>query len=137
MGIISGQATTFLITVALGFVLGIFYDVFRIFRQSLALRAVLGALFDMLFWLSVTLILFFVLLHVNFGELRFFSFLGIALGMILHFLSFSPILIKLAEHVKKGLRKCRKYVIMKGDKFAKEVARYGKKTRAAKRGKEG
>ena len=131
--IFSGQASTFLLTVALGFALGIFYDIFRILRQAFGPRVIFGAIWDLGFWLAVTLALFFVLLHLNFGELRFYIFLGLAIGVALHLCSLSRLIMRAATVAKKGLRRGARCVRMKGSKIANEVRCFGAKAFKSKK----
>lgn len=124
--ILSGQAITFLIAVGLGFALGIFYDIFRIITQS-GLSKFFVAVCDIVFWITVTIAMFFAMLHVNFGEMRFFIFLGFAIGVCLHLCTLSRFVLRAGQTAKKGLHTAGKCVKIKGNKLAKEVKRYGSK----------
>ena len=121
---ILGQAATFLVTVATGFALGIFYDVFRIIRRILRVKFIGTAIFDFLFWVVCVVALFLVLLVVNFAEIRFFVFLGMFLGLVLHFVTLSQIFMALANLAKKGLRRSARYVKMESTKLANEVVQH-------------
>ncbi|MCL2169492.1 MAG: spore cortex biosynthesis protein YabQ [Defluviitaleaceae bacterium] len=118
---ILGQAATFLVTFATGFALGIFYDIFRVIRRVFRPRFVGTMIFDLLFWLVSVAVLFLVLLFVNFAEIRFFVFLGMFLGLIVHFVTLSRAFLALANFAKKSLRKSAKYVKMESTKLASEV----------------
>ena len=131
--IISGQSITFLIAVGIGFVLGIFYDIFRIIRHS-GLNKFFIYLCDIAFWLTVTITMFFAFLHVNFGEMRFFIFLGFGVGICIYFCTLSRFIVKAGIKVKKGLHQTAKYVRIKSDKFTKEVKGYGAKICKRKHG---
>jgi len=122
-----GQAATFLLTVGLGFAFGIFYDIFRCLRRIFKLKVLFGAVLDMFFWLAVTAALFFFLLYINFGQLRMFVFLGLLIGFVLHLCTLSPFVLRLASAAKKGLRHFEKYVMIKGNRLAKEVVEHGTK----------
>jgi len=133
LSIFSSQAAVFLLAVVLGFALGIFYDIFRAIRLILKPKVILSAVFDLTFWFAVTLSLFFILLHVNFGEIRLFTFIGLTIGMILHFCTLSRFLQRLMNRAKKGLQRGVNYVMIKGTKYKSEVVRYGAKARNFKR----
>ena len=123
----NSQAATFLFATGLGFALGIFYDVFRVLRHGFKPKMIVGALWDMVFWLTLTVFLFFILLQTNFGQLRFFIFLGLLIGFVLHLSTLSKLIISLTKRAKKGLRLGKKYAMMKGNEALSEVKRHGQK----------
>lgn len=91
-----GQAWLFLSTVAAGAVIGLFYDFFRILRRVAARfnTAWLVQLEDFLFWIIVTLGMFYFMLNQSFGEIRFFSFLGAGIGILLYFATLSRYIVR-------------------------------------------
>ncbi|MCL2421678.1 MAG: spore cortex biosynthesis protein YabQ, partial [Defluviitaleaceae bacterium] len=95
----SGQAWLFLTTVAAGFVIGFVYDLFRILRKTVKHGTLWVQLEDILYWLAVSLLMFYFMLHRNYGEIRFFSIAGAALGMIIYFYSVSFVVIKVSVAV--------------------------------------
>ncbi|MCL2199571.1 MAG: spore cortex biosynthesis protein YabQ [Defluviitaleaceae bacterium] len=103
------QAWLFLSTVLAGAVIGMFYDFFRILRR-VATRfntAWLVQLEDFLFWIIVTLGMFYFMLNQSFGEIRFFSILGTGIGMVLYFATLSRFFVQagvaVINYVKKVL----------------------------------
>ncbi|MCL2236038.1 MAG: spore cortex biosynthesis protein YabQ [Defluviitaleaceae bacterium] len=129
---LTGQALTFLITVLAGFAFGLVYDGFRIFRKMLRHSPLLTAVEDVLFWVLSALLLFALLMHVNFGQVRFFTFLGVALGIILYLCTLSRVIMpfgtrcalglrKSAGKAKRGLHTSAKRVKMKGTSLARGV----------------
>ena len=88
------MALIFLLTVAMGLALGVFYDMLRALRSPIK---------DLLFWLSATFFVFFVLLHTNFAQLRFFVFLGLSIGGVLYFCMLSHQVLRLASFAKSIL----------------------------------
>jgi len=101
----SGQAALFLSTVALGFLLGFVYDLFRIARKTVPHRPWVVQFEDILFWLVVTLLMFYFMLHRNYGEIRFFSIAGAALGVVIYFCSLSPLVMKVSVAVVEFFKK--------------------------------
>ncbi|MDR2167695.1 MAG: spore cortex biosynthesis protein YabQ [Clostridiales bacterium] len=124
---ISWQAATFLIICAAGFALGIFYDVFRILRKIVRHNAVFISIEDIIFWLAAAALTFFLLMRINFGELRFFIFLALAIGLAIYFSSLSRPILHFGGLLKKGLHKGGKYVKIKATKVRDGVVRLAKK----------
>ena len=85
----TGQAWLFLSTVLVGAAIGLFYDAFRIFRKTAAHTGLAVTLEDLLFWLAATGLTFYYMLHRNYGEIRFFSLVGVAIGILLYFATVS------------------------------------------------
>ena len=85
----SGQAWLFLSTVLMGAAVGLFYDVFRIFRKTVPHKTIAVQLEDLFFWIVVTAGVFYFMLHRNFGEIRMFSFIGAGIGILLYFATIS------------------------------------------------
>ena len=82
---VSAQATAFLWLVASGAVSGLLFDVFRAVRRVQPHPNALTQAEDVLYWLSVFLLVLYLLLTHNSGEMRGFVLLGFVLGMILYF----------------------------------------------------
>ena len=118
---LGGHAFVFLFMCLSGFVVGVFYDIFRVFRRMLNVGFAATAFWDLLFWFMSIIIFFYLLLYINFGELRMFIFLGIALGLTLYFITLSRLFLppttKFALATKNSLRKSVKYVKIKGANF--------------------
>ena len=101
----SDQAWLFLTTVLAGFVIGIVYDAFRIVRKIVSHRYWMVQLEDILYWLSVSLMMFYFMLHRNYGEIRFFSIAGVALGTVIYFCSLSLVVMKVSVAVIRFFQK--------------------------------
>ena len=90
----TNQAYIFLATVYVGLLLGIIYDIYRAFRMITKPGRVLLAIFDLLFWILAALFSFIMLFKVNGGEIRFYAFIGLALGWGIYTLVVGSILVK-------------------------------------------
>jgi spore cortex biosynthesis protein YabQ len=77
---VNGQIDTFVITVATGAFLGLLFDFYRVLRALYRPRWLLTSLADLLYWLAATGLVFVALLFGNWGELRLYVFIGLALG---------------------------------------------------------
>ena len=123
----SGQAWLFLSTVAAGAVIGFVYDIFRILRKTVPHRHWLVQAEDVLYWLAVTLLMFYFMLHSNYGEIRFFAIAGAAIGALLYFCSLSPPIMKASvstiEFLKKLILTPIRFAIKKIAPPAKRLAR--------------
>ena len=97
---VSGQAAGFVISTALGVVMGLLYDGFRIIRYSGKKRGCAVFVFDTLFWFIAIIVLFLAMLTIGEGELRIYNLLGSAIGASIYFLTFSTIIVRLGV---KGL----------------------------------
>lgn len=78
------QFLTIIIMTISGFYLGIARDTFLRFSPSWSHHKLLVYLLEVCFWVSQTVILFFVLYLVNAGELRFYVFAACLLGFSMY-----------------------------------------------------
>ncbi|HHX74537.1 MAG TPA: hypothetical protein GX699_06510 [Firmicutes bacterium] len=83
---VHGQLQTLAVTVALGFFIGISYDVLSVFRQFVRLKRSLQTFLDFLYCFVMSITVFLVLLGQNWGEIRAYVFLGLGLGTLLYLL---------------------------------------------------
>jgi len=101
----SSQALMFLLTVALGGVCGFIFDLFRIFRLTIRHKNIYTYLEDILYWLIVVSLVFYFLLHITDGEIRFFFIIGVFLGMVIYFCTISIFVIRCSKIVINFFRK--------------------------------
>jgi len=99
------QAYVFAIFILNGLLIGILFDIFRIFRKSFKTPDFITYLEDIIFWLLSGLIILYSLFKFNNGELRLFIFLGILLGIILYLLLFSKFFINVSVYILKTIKK--------------------------------
>lgn len=106
---ITNQAYLFLIFVMNGLLIGFLFDVFRILRISFKTKDFVTYIEDILFWLITGAIILYSIFKFNNGEIRFYMFLGIAIGVILYIMLFSKYIIqfnvKAIKIIKQTLRK--------------------------------
>lgn len=88
------QAYVFAIFILNGFLIGILFDVFRIFRKSFKTPDFITYMQDVIFWVISGLMLLYSIFKFNNGELRMFIFLGVILGIVMYMLIFSKLFIK-------------------------------------------
>ena len=85
----TGQAWLFLSAVMVGAVIGLFYDVFRVLRKTARHNRLAVQLEDLVFWVAATGLTFYYMLHRNYGEIRPFILIGVAIGALLYFATIS------------------------------------------------
>lgn len=87
---LAGQTYAFMMTILAGGVVGLLFDVYRVFRSLLRPKQLATALTDLLYWIVVTPTVFALLLAGNWGELRFYVLIGLCVGLLLYFQTLSP-----------------------------------------------
>lgn len=97
-----------------GILIGFLFDVFRILRKSFETKDIITYIEDVSFWmLSGGLTLYFIFYYNN-GEIRFYIFLGIILGILIYMLTISKYIIKFSvtiiNFIKGIINKVVKFV---------------------------
>ena len=105
------QLYTFLLFILTGIVIGIVFDIFRIFRRSFKTNDIITYIQDILFWFATGCILLFSIFTFNNGELRGYIFIGIILGLVLHLIVLSKYLINMFLKIINLLRRIIGYPI--------------------------
>ncbi|MNM70838.1 Spore protein YabQ [compost metagenome] len=85
------QWATLLWMLASGGIMGIAFDSYRVVSGQLRFPRWSVHTLDLLYWLAAALFVFRTLYHSNHGELRFYVFLGLFLGIWIYFLFLSVI----------------------------------------------
>lgn len=100
----SGDVITLLLSMLLGVVFCLFYDIFRILR--IAVRCSVSSIFfqDIIFFIFTALLTFSIMLVRTYGEIRWFILIGELSGFILCRFSISRLLISISEQIIKGVR---------------------------------
>lgn len=93
-----------------------FYDGLRLFRQIIPHSRRLVNIEDMIYWLCMTVFLFYLIFTNHRGEIRNYTIVGIVAGCVLYLKAISPVYLALLSFilkpfkflfskVRKGLRK--------------------------------
>ncbi|WP_273228326.1 spore cortex biosynthesis protein YabQ [Geosporobacter ferrireducens] len=97
-----------------GMLIGFIYDLYRVFRGVFKPGKIATVIQDFFFWIVIAGVAMFVLLFSASGQIRFFSFLGFSLGMLLYYWTFSNIVIrtirKVLRIIYKGIGKIVKTI---------------------------
>ncbi|WP_194174813.1 spore cortex biosynthesis protein YabQ [Desulfofundulus thermobenzoicus] len=83
------QLNSFLFTLLIGLMSGFAYDLYRVFREMVRPRRWGTYLGDFLIWVFLLVATFAALLVINYGEVRFYVLLGLALGAAIYLTLFS------------------------------------------------
>lgn len=102
---ITNQAYLFLIFIVNGLIIGFLFDLFRILRLSFKTKDFVTYLEDITFWILTGFIVLYSIFVFNNGEIRFYIFLGIALGVLLYMTIFSSSIIKSSVFVLNFLKR--------------------------------
>lgn len=81
---VDDQIFAFLMTVLLGVLTGLTFDFYAILRKYIKPGKVCTALGDFLVWVILTTVAFAILLYANWGEVRFYVFIGIGIGVLFY-----------------------------------------------------
>lgn len=82
---VEAQFYTLFAMTLLGMVMGLFFDIYRETVNILRLKKAVVDLWDLLIWILFIGITFVVLLYTNYGDVRFFVFIGIGIGLLAYF----------------------------------------------------
>ena len=139
---ILNQLTNFGIYALCGVLIGIFFDIFRILRKSFKTSNLITYIEDTIFGVITGLFLIFMLLDFNNGDIRFYIFVALLIGLILYFLLISKFFIKInvaiitffkkifitiAKIIFKPFRKIAIFLIVKPKKLLLNIFRQKKK----------
>ncbi|NBI07495.1 spore cortex biosynthesis protein YabQ [Senegalia massiliensis] len=78
-----------------GIILGLIYDLYRVFRYYLKPKKIATMIEDTIFFILISIIVLFLLFYTNSAELRWYVFLGFLVGSILYKIIFSKYIIKI------------------------------------------
>lgn len=90
----NNQAYLFMMFVVNGILIGFLFDIFRILRKSFKTKDIITYIEDITFWILTGLLTLYFIFYYNNGEIRFYIFLGIILGILIYMLTISKYIIK-------------------------------------------
>ncbi len=107
---ILSQGNLFLIFVVNGFLIGLFFDIFRILRKSFKTSDIMTTIEDILFWIITGFIILYSIFIFNNGEIRFFMFIGILIGVIFYMILLSGFVIKTSVSIITFLKRVLRFI---------------------------
>ena len=87
------QAYVFFIFILNGFLIGLIFDMFRIYRKTFKTKDLITYIQDILFWIISGVIILYSLFKFNNGELRAYIFILIFIGAVIYLILFSKLFI--------------------------------------------
>lgn len=108
---VTNQGNLFLIFVINGVIIGLLFDIFRILRKSFKTSDIVTIIQDILFWIISGIIVLYSIFIFNNGEIRFFMFIGIFLGVLLYMISLSKYIIKISVEIIKVIKIIINFII--------------------------
>ncbi|NMM55241.1 spore cortex biosynthesis protein YabQ [Paenibacillus aquistagni] len=103
LSLYSQWMTLFFMTVS-GATLGVVYDSYRVVAHQLRFPRWSLPLFDVVYWLAATWFVFQMLVKGNQGELRFYIFLGLAIGAYAYYLLLSKATVSIATWIVQAAK---------------------------------
>ncbi len=82
---LSAQMYIFIKSIALGFIIGLIYNLFMLLRISFIRNFIAVFLQDIIFFISSSIITFLFVFETNYGQLRFYIFAGELIGFCLYY----------------------------------------------------
>ncbi|MBR3255854.1 MAG: spore cortex biosynthesis protein YabQ [Clostridia bacterium] len=125
---INNQAYLFFIFSLDGFIIGLLFDFFRILRKCFKTANLVTYIEDILFWILTGFLVLYTIFIFNNGEIRFFMFIGIIIGIALYILLLSKYIITINVfiiNIFKNLTKSTKNVL----KNLRKIGDFRKKNR--------
>lgn len=108
---VTNQAYIFLIFVLNGILIGFIFDTFRILRISFKTKDIVTYIEDILFWILTGGIIIYSIFVFNNGEIRFYTFFGIVIGVVLYMMLFSTYIIKGSVEIIKIVKIPFRYIL--------------------------
>lgn len=100
------QTKIFFLSIGLGFLLGILYDIFYIFRISFTKGKISIYIIDVFYLLSCSFITFLYILSVSSGMVRIYILIGEILGWIIYYVSSGYFVVK---YVTAGVNSIKRF----------------------------
>jgi len=107
------QLYVFLATLYGGILIGIIYDMYKVFRFYLKPRKITAVIQDLFFWTTITAVAILVLLYSNDGKLRGYTILGFMMGTLLHNIFLSRLFTRMLIDILISIKKVSNYVYIK------------------------
>lgn len=101
----NNQAYLFAVFIINGILIGLLFDVFRIIRRTFKTTDFTTYIQDVIFWIITGIITLAFIFYFNNGEIRFYVFLGIVLGISVYILTISKYVIKISVIIINYIKK--------------------------------
>ncbi len=89
------QVYAFIVTMLIGVTIGILFDFYKVVKGAIRHGKIFGYLGNLVFWVVSTLMVFFLLLVSNWGELRLYVLIGVFTGVLAYLKLLSRYIIRI------------------------------------------
>ena len=124
---VNAQLIQFFACIISGAAIGVLYNLFAAIRTGFSLKRVATFFMDFVFWNAGTVVFFCILNISCSGEITWYGFAGVLLGLVLYLASISkavyPLLLGLVKLIKKLLLFCLRVLLKPLYKMAKAFCR--------------
>lgn len=100
---VRNELFVFGISILTGVIAGIIFDFFRAVRRCGMGRGGAVVLCDIFFWIGEAALVFAAAYNFNSGQIRFYIFIGIAMGIMLYLLTLSRIVLRILVWIYSAL----------------------------------
>jgi spore cortex biosynthesis protein YabQ len=90
---------SFYVTIYGGIIIGLLFDLYRGFRHNFKIIQKCSIIFDIIFWMLVTLISFLTINIIENFDLRYYHFVALFLGFILYYNTISRFILSLINKI--------------------------------------
>ncbi|MDR5659178.1 spore cortex biosynthesis protein YabQ [Serpentinicella sp. ANB-PHB4] len=101
---VSQELYIFLACVYGGLLIGFVYDIYKIFRLVFNPKKIATMLQDLIFWIIISCIAFYILIWSNKGVIRFYNYLGFILGAFAYYHVLSKAITKTILFILQSIR---------------------------------
>lgn len=95
----------FAIYIASGIIICVLFDIFRALRKSIKTPDVITYIEDSIFWIITSIFLIYLIFILNSGNIRIYTFIGLALGGLVYYFSISKYFMKITVNIFTFLKK--------------------------------
>mgnify|MGYP000595637982 CR=1 FL=1 len=115
MGFFVEDISIFYLTLYGGIVIGLLFDLYRALRSNFKIVKKISFLFDAIFWLLITIVIFTTINLLERFDLRYYHFVALFLGFILYYNTISKyiftVLNKLISFITSLFKKTVHYIV--------------------------
>lgn len=105
------QAYLFYVFLLTGILIGLLFDIFRIFRKCFKHSNTITLIQDMFFFILTSILVLFVIFKFNNGMFRSYVIVGIFAGLLIYFIIFSKTFIKINVKIINIFKRALVFII--------------------------
>ena len=121
------QLYNFFIFIILGMLVAFIFDFFRALRKTFKTNDVITYIEDILFWIISGFLIMSSIFKFNDGEIRFYLFVGLLLGIFIYIILLTKLINKILEILMKPIKGVLNIIISIFKRFYNFINNYLKK----------